>query len=134
MACYRRSVFFLSIAVSFPALFSIVIGLLGGGFSPFLFGTVILLVFWGIYFMVRRNGNYSAGFSFAILGVLWSILLIQEISRIVFIIENEGMDSQTEPGSPLAFLLGMVWELIFFVPLSVVLVCGLRLFYRRGRK
>ena len=64
---------------------------------------------------------------------LWIILLIQEIRRVLFIFENGGMEKANGLGSPMAFLLGMSFELILFIPLSYAFISGI-LYLRNKQK
>ncbi len=59
-----------------------------------------------------------------LVNLFWWPLLAQTIMRIGFVIENGGMERADGFGSPLTFLLGLVGEQIFFVPLSVAMIAG----------
>jgi hypothetical protein len=45
--------------------------------------------------------------------------------RLKFIAENGGMEPADGYGSPMPFLLGMLLELILFLPMATVVVVGL---------
>ena len=126
MKKYKFSVLLLSIVVSFPSIFLISIGFYNEKVTTFLFGSFILLLSWGIYFILKKDKKYSFEISFLFITIFWWLLLIQEIKRILFIIENEGMELKNGQGSPLAFLLGMIGELIFFIPLTIAIVVGIK--------
>lgn len=126
MKKYKFSVLLLSIVISFPSIFLISIGLYNEKAITFLFGLFILLLSWGIYFILKKDKKHSFEISFLFINIFWWLLLIQEIKRILFIIENEDMELKNGQGSPLAFLLGMFGELIFFIPLTIAIVAGIK--------
>ena len=72
--------------------------------------------------------------SFSLINIFWLVLSIQEIRRIIFIFENKGMELKNGQGSPLAFLLGMVGEMIFFIPLTIVVITGIRYLWKKYNK
>ena len=71
--------------------------------------------------------------SFLLINLFWWPLLARTIMRIGFVIEFSGMERADGYGSPLAFLMRLVGEQIFFVPLSVAMIAG-ALAIRESRK
>ena len=57
----------------------------------------------------------------AVLSILLLLLLVELGRRVVFIIQNGGMDRADGYGSPMAFLLGVFFELAIFIPTCVFL-------------
>jgi len=85
----------------------------------------IMVIYWSIYFLLKKKQKIFFWISFIPIIALWIILLLQEARRIIYIVENGGMDSATQSGSPMAFLIGMFFELMFFIPLSYALISGI---------
>jgi len=119
---------------SVPSVFFIFIGFYNGKAGALLFGFFILLLSWGIYYILKQNKKYSFEISFSLISIFWLLLLIQEIKRILFIIENGGMELKNGQGSPLAFLLGVIGELIFFIPLTIAIIAGIKYLLRKYNK
>ncbi len=131
---YRYSVLFLSIVVSIPAVFFIVVSFFNGKIQTFLFGLFILLLSWGMYALLKKEKKYAFGISFAIINIFWWFFLMQAIKRISFLLKNGGMELPNGMGSPLAFLIGMVSELVFFIPLTIVLISGLIYLFKKRKE
>lgn len=90
--------------------------LLSGGF---------LCLWWFTYSCLRRLQKGSFAISFILCCLPWALLLAQTIRRVLFVIHNGGMERADGYGSPLAFLLGVVAEQFFFLPLTVVVIMGI---------
>ena len=61
---------------------------------------------------------------------------MQTARRIIFVIVNQGMDRADGGGSPLAFLLGLIGEQAFFLPLTFAMIFGVPIaiaFAKSGR-
>lgn len=72
--------------------------------------------------------NSSAGFytALAMVGSLWLLGSYLTVRRILFVIENQGMERADGLGSPAAFLIGLIFEQCFlFVPMSILLGLGI---------
>jgi hypothetical protein len=63
--------------------------------------------------------------SFGLVNLFWWHLLWRTGNRILFVIENGGMERVDGFGSPLAFVIGVLGEQLFFIPLSFSIVLGL---------
>jgi len=119
---------------SIPSAFFIFIGFYNGKAGALLFGFFILLLSWGMYYILKQNKKYSFEISFLLISIFWLLLLIQETKRILFIIENGGMELKNGQGSPLAFLLGVIGELIFFIPLTIAIITGIKYLLTKNNK
>jgi hypothetical protein len=84
----------------------------------------MLLLWWCIYIYLRKYKVFSFWGSFILINLFWWPLLAQTIRRTLFVMENGGMERADGQGSPVAFLLGVVGEQIFFIPLSIALTAG----------
>ncbi len=57
--------------------------------------------------------------------IFWLPLLYRTYERVAFIDKNGGFARVDDGyGSPLAFLIGMVFEQIFFIPLTLIFILG----------
>ena len=126
MKKYINSFFILAIILSIPLSIFLLTALINLNIKQILFNLITLLIIWSIYFKLKTQNKLIFWISFIPVTIFWSILLIQEIRRILFIIENHGMDSANIPGSPLAFLIGFIFELIYFIPLTFALFNGIK--------
>ena len=126
MKKYINSFFILAIILSIPASIFLIVALINLNIKQIIFNLIILLIIWSIYFKLKTQNKFIFWISFIPITIFWSILLIQEIRRVLFIIENNGMDSANIPGSPLAFLIGFIFELAYFIPLTFVFFNGIK--------
>jgi len=84
----------------------------------------MLAIWWGAYFYLRKGSKRAFWISFSLINLFWWPLLWQTGQRVVFIIENGGMERADGYGSPLAFLIGLVGEQLFFLPLCFSMFFG----------
>ena len=78
----------------------------------------------------------KAGFlaAFVMVSGLWLLAFYQTVRRIIFIIENQGLERADGMGSPLAFFLGLAFEQVFlFVPMSILLGLGTAAIFSRSK-
>ena len=121
---FKLSLFIFSIIASIIFSFTIGFGLINHNGFQILLGIVFFIVTWLIYESVKRNNIVAFWLSLVISTIFWFVLLLQTTNRIFFIMENGGMERADGQGSPLAFLIGMVIELLFFIPLCFVVSFG----------
>jgi len=86
-------------------------------------GAFALWILLDIY--LNRQKPYAFLMSFSFISLLWIPLLYRTYARVIFVIENGGFERADGYGSPLAFLIGIVFEQIFFIPLSILFISGL---------
>jgi len=132
MKKYIHSIYILAMTISLPIGFFIFIGLTKMDIKMVAIFVGLMVAYWSVYFQLKKEKKYFFWISFVPILLMWIILFMQEIRRILFIFENGGMDKATGEGSPLAFLLGMSFELIFFIPLSYALISGI--IYLKNKK
>jgi hypothetical protein len=111
--------------ISLPCGFLLVVNLNNFNVLGVLVFAGLLSLFWGLYWLLRTGKRFAFVVSFSIVAVLWLPLLYQTIKRVNFVLENGGMERVDGQGSPLAFLLGLATEQLFFIPLSAVVIVGL---------
>ena len=87
----------------------------------FLTGLVLL---WLPSLALRRGWRWAFPVSLSVAALAWLPLLAQTVARAGFILRHGGMDCAGCEGSPMAFLMNMVFEQWFFLPLSAVLLAG----------
>jgi len=124
MKKYRNSILALAILISPLAALFIYIGIKKVSITHLLFWGAVLVVSWGLYFYLLKDSLLSFWLSFALVNIVWWPLLLQTVRRIIFVIVNQGMERADGAGSPLAFLLGLVGEQIFFIPLTFAMIFG----------
>ena len=132
MQKYIKSVFILAVIISFPIGFSLLLALGKPNIKVIVILVGIMTLYWSIYFGLKKQKRYFFWISFVPIVLVWVILFLQEIRRVLFIIENSGMEKDGV-GSPMAFLLGMFFELIFFIPLSFALFFGIAYLRKRNK-
>ncbi len=131
---YSISFFIFSMMASLPSTILFTVGIITRSWQHLLFWGGILIIIWGLFIGIRKK-RYAAFWASLVIGTLvWLLLLLQTIIRIEFVIENGGMERSDGYGSPLAFLIGLIGEQVFFVPLCFVAAVGwLNLLKRRKR-
>ena len=122
---YKIAFLFVSIMASVPSTFLFWVGIKNLSLSHLFFWGGMLLLWWCTYIYLRMDKKFSFWWSFLLINLFWWPLLAQTIRRILFVIENGGMDRADGYGSPMAFLLGLVGEQFFFIPLSIAMTAGI---------
>jgi hypothetical protein len=115
-----------SIIVSLPAIFLFSVGIYTKSTKHLIVWGGFLALTWIIFFGVKLKYKVCFWISLIISTIAWVLLLAQAVIRIQFVLENGGMDRKDGYGSPVAFLLGLVGEQLFFVPLIFVVYYGWR--------
>jgi len=100
-----------------------------------------ILIFTLNFFLWMQTYNYLKKqtrkafiISYFLVNILWIPLLYRTVTRILFIFENGGMERADGYGSPMAFLLGLIFEQIFFIPLTLLVIYGLYFILLKKRK
>ena len=96
---------------------------------------VLLTVAWWLVGLTLHFQS-KAGFlaAFVMVSGLWLLAFYQTVRRIIFIIENQGLERADGMGSPLAFFLGLAFEQVFlFVPMSILLGLGTAAIFSRSK-
>ena len=94
-------------------------------FIGLLFFTFIFIIWYKSYTYLKKQTQKAFVISFFVVNIFWLPLLYRTIQRILFVYENGGMERTDGYGSPMAFLLGLFFEQIFFIPLTVLFIYGL---------
>jgi len=122
---YLRSYLIAAVFVSIPLALYLLEFVLKGRLLGIAFISSLLVVLWGLYHLLCKNIKYSFQASFALISVCWALLAYQTSRRVLFIIENDSLEGEGGRGSPLAFLIGLIFEQFIFLPLTIVFVSGL---------
>jgi hypothetical protein len=131
---YSTSFLVFSTFVSIPSAFLFAIGIIIESWQQLAFWGGFIVVVWGLFVGIQKNWR-SAFWTSLIMGTLaWVLLLFQTMNRIRFVIENGGMERFDGQGSPLAFLIGLIGEQLFFAPLCFVVAIGWLDFIKRQRR
>jgi hypothetical protein len=124
MKKYCNAILANAILVSPLCALFIYIGISKASIVHLLFWGGILIASWGLYISLLKDKRLSFWLSFALVNFVWWPLLVQTARRIIFVIVNQGMDRADGGGSPLAFLLGLIGEQVFFIPLTFAMIFG----------
>ena len=90
------------------------------------FWPALLILLWASFFLYSFNNiKFKLG-SAACLFIICLPFSYLTIKRLIFIIENGGFDRADGFGSPLAFLIGVFFEQLFFIPILYLfcIVCA----------
>lgn len=121
---YQKSLFVTALIISIPSLFLFVVGIMKLSFTHLVFWGGMLALWWGVYFYLRKGTKLAFWLSFGLVNLFWWPLLWRTGSRIMFVLENGGMERVDGFGSPLAFLIGLIGEQLFFMPLCFSILFG----------
>lgn len=121
---YRKSLFITALFISIYSLFLFGVGVMTLSFARLAFWGGMLVLWWGAYFSLRQDTKPVFWLSFSLVNLFWWPLLWQSVSRLLFVLENSSMERDGSPGSPMAFLIGMVVEQLFFLPLCFSIFFG----------
>jgi hypothetical protein len=122
---YRKSIFVTAWLISIPSLPFLISGIMSLSLTRVGLWGGILVLWWGSYLYLRNEGKHAFWLSFTLVNLLWWPLLWRTISRILFVMENGGMERADGYGSPMAFLIGLIVEQWFFMPLTFVFLFGI---------
>jgi len=87
---------------------------------------LLMVAVWGLFEGVRRHVPTAFRISLALATLLWLYLLFVTVRRVGFVLEHGGMERADGYGSPMAFLLGVFFEQLLFLPLCIVVLRGWR--------
>jgi hypothetical protein len=90
------------------------------------------LAWWIVAGQLRRSPSPTLAPALLLIALPWAAALTQSVRRVAFVMREGGMDkADGTGGSPMAFLLGVIFEVGFvFIPLTII---ALRL-WRAGRR
>lgn len=131
---YRQSFLINCIAISIPGISGFTPSIVALSMSGLLVWGGVLCLWWFGYYYLLKSVRGSFTFSFILNSLVWLVLLIQIIRRIVFVMQNGGMERADGYGSPVAFLLGVITEMLFFLPLSFTEVLGFAVLLRKRQE
>ncbi|WLQ17070.1 hypothetical protein O5O45_14210 [Hahella aquimaris] len=121
---YKKSIKISVVAISVLSILFLLPGILHGNIYKSAFWGGILLSWWGVYYLLKSDKKASFWASLLLVFVFWIPLFWRTYERVKFIIDNGGMERADGYGSPMAFLIGLVTEQFFFIPLTLSAVLG----------
>lgn len=121
---YRKSILATTLVISIPSSFLLFVGLANLSLSHLVFWGSMLALWWGSYLYLRNGSKRVIWLSFGLVNFFWWPLLWRTGSRVLFLVNNGGMERADGYGSPLAFLVGLVGEQLFFIPLCFSMIFG----------
>lgn len=89
----------------------------------------VVFVWWYAFYRVEKG---SITLSIVLTGLACCLILLQLDDRRRFVIRNGGWEGPGGVGSPMAFLIGLMFELFWFVFFFLTTMCGLRLLLGRS--
>jgi len=125
MIKYQKAIFVTALIISIPSLFLLFVGIVKMSITHIGFWAGMLALWWGLYYCLRKGSKRAFWLSFGLSNLFWCLLLWQTGRRFVFVIEQGGMEKADGQGSPVAFLIGMTGEQVFFLPLCFVMFFGI---------
>ena len=135
MKAYKQSFLVSCIIVSIPVVFLTIVSIVNHEISTAMFiVSGVMCLWWFVYSCLSRSIKHSFTLSFVLTNVLLLPLVAQTIRRIVFIIVNGGMERADGYGSPMAFLLGVIFEMFYFLPLSFTEAFGILIILKNGKE
>ncbi len=126
---YKKALLAFSIIISIPSVFLLIIAISKLNYIFILLWGGVLALSWFLYSSIKSNNKTAFWFSLVTISMLWLLMLLRTFQRAYFIIENGGMERADGYGSPLAFLIGLAGEQLFFLPASVVVLIGWKMIY-----
>jgi len=113
-----------AVLTSLPAIFLFIVGIITFSITHLVFWGCVLAFIWLSFWAIKNNKPKSFFVTFSIVSAIWLLLLLRTIQRIQFVLVNGGMERADGAGSPLAFLIGVVYEQFFFIPACFVVFFG----------
>ena len=105
------------------------LSLINRNFTGLIIFALIFIIWFKTYDYLKTQTTKAFIVSYTVLNIFWLPLLYRTYKRVEFINENGGFERTDGYGSPLAFLIGMTFEQIFFIPLSILFVFGIYTFF-----
>jgi hypothetical protein len=87
-----------------------------------------ILLWWFAFYRFEKG---SVLLSLIASGLVCCLFLVQLYDRGRFVIRNGGFDSAVNPGSPVAFLMGLAFELFWFLFFLITAMLGLRILLKQ---
>ena len=96
--------------------------------------TFIFIVWFNAYSFLKKQTKKAFIASYFVVNFFFVPLLYRTYERLRFISENGGFERADGAGSPLAFLMGLFFEQMFFIPITILFILGLFviLFWNKG--
>ncbi|WP_155237933.1 hypothetical protein [Teredinibacter turnerae] len=107
------------VAVIFTVLclWFVFVGIAGGNLLQVCIGVLTCFLLWVGSFKASNGNKQGIAISCGIAALLSLPMVSRLIQRVVFVLENGGMEQADGYGSPLAFIIGLSFELVLFLPL-----------------
>lgn len=131
---YLISYIAFSAVIFIPSAFLIYVGIVTSSSQHLIFwGGLTLVNFCFLTGLIKRF-RIAFWLTLTLSTLLWLMLAVRTGHRIKFIIKNDGMERADGYGSPMAFLIGIVEEQLFFMPLCFVVIIGWLSVASRGKR
>lgn len=101
------------------------VGLANGNILQAIGSVFVCALIWYRAFKAGKDNKKDIVISSAIPALISLLIVYRLFQRAIFVIENGGMESAIGFGSPLAFLVGLSFELVLFIPLLCLFLVGL---------
>jgi len=129
---YKRTFLLCTWMTSVPCILFSILGIYSGNFMPPLLPGIIAAIWWGAYFLLRFRKKCAFAISLVVVNLLWWPLLVQTVRRMHFVIADGALEGADGYGSPMAFLVGLLFEQFFFIPASMVIARAVLKIIRKG--
>lgn len=129
------SILYKSIAVvlTLPLLWFFFIGVVGANFAQIMIVALLFVIIWSGAVLAGKKSRKCHLLSVFIGAVISLPLLYRLGGRLLFVLEHGSMEGPNGYGSPMAFVLNALIEMLFFVPFFIILIFGIVL-SAKGKK
>ncbi|WGO99476.1 hypothetical protein QFX18_05295 [Saccharophagus degradans] len=114
----------ITIIFTLLCIWLVFVGLATGNFVQVGVGVVVCFLLWVGSIKASKGNRQGIVISCGIAGLLSLPMAYRLIQRVVFVLENGGMERADGYGSALAFIIGLSFESLLFIPLFGLFLVG----------
>jgi len=105
-------------------LWLVFIGIANGNFVQVGVSVLVCILLWVGAFKAGNRNNRDIAIACGLPALISLPLVYRLFQRVVFVFENGGMERADGYGSPLAFIIGLSFELVLLIPLLCLFLVG----------
>lgn len=126
MKAYKYSYRAIAAIITLFGLWFVFVGLASGNLVQTGICVLVCFLLWFGAFKAGKGNKRDIAISSAIPALISLPIVYRLFQRAIFVSENGGMERVDGYGSPLAFIIGLSFELVLFLPLLCLFLAGLR--------